>query len=37
VKILTVFPKRPHVSLDATPVLFVRREFSTTEMRNLPD
>jgi hypothetical protein len=36
-KILTVFAKRPHVSLDAKPVLVVRREFSTTFMRKLAD
>jgi len=36
-KVFTTFAKRSHVSFDATPVLFVRREFSTTAMRNLPD
>jgi hypothetical protein len=34
---LTVFAKRSHVSLDAKPVLVVRREFSTTFMRKLAD
>jgi hypothetical protein len=37
VKILTVFAKRPHVSLNAKLVLMVRRKISTTLMRNLAD
>src|SRR5437660_8684584 len=36
-EIFTAFAKWSHVSLDATLVLMVRREFSTTLMRNLAD